>query len=304
MKNDSAIFCTLCGSGDTKLLYPSTVPEKRRSRLSPDEFLCTGIRYGEHDDILRCGSCGFIFSNHPFSPEQLLDAYSQVVDERYIRERPARMATFRRSIDLIHRHIRRGRILDVGCYTGYFLEVCRNRGWDAAGVEPSHWAVEQGRGRGLNIFRGALGEADFEDGSFDAVTLWDVLEHFSRPGEAVRTVNRLLKPGGYVFATTFDISGTVARILGPRYPMYARAHLGYFSIATLYDLLKSGGFISLGRCPHQRYVSAAYLAEHTKVFASPLKKLLSSLAKAGGADGLILRLPPMGLITMWGRKSH
>ncbi|MFH1539163.1 MAG: class I SAM-dependent methyltransferase, partial [bacterium] len=242
MNDNRILFCTLCGSGDTELLHPSTVPEARRATLSPDEFLCTGIRYGEHDDILRCDSCGFVFSDSPFTPEQLLDAYSQVVDERYTRERPARMATFRRSMDLIGRHAERGRVLDVGCYTGFFLEVCRNRGWEVAGVEPSHWAVERARSRGLDIFRGSLHEADFPEKHFDLITLWDVLEHFPNPREAVRLVNRLLRPGGRLFLTTFDISSRPARLLGPRYPMLARAHVSYFSTETLGGLLESEGF--------------------------------------------------------------
>jgi SAM-dependent methyltransferase len=92
------------------------------------------------------------------------------------------------------------RFLDIGCGTGRNLAEFA-RGDTAVGVEFSHAAVELARGRGLDCRQGVAEKLPFEDGSFDVVTAFDVLEHLSDDRAALREARRVAARGAVLVAT-------------------------------------------------------------------------------------------------------
>lgn len=102
-------------------------------------------------------------------------------------------------------------LVDVGAATGYFLDVAREAGWPVQGVEASHWAADQARGRGHRVV-GSLQEVD-ED-SLDAVTFFQVLEHLPDPQAALGQASDRLRPGGTVLCETWDAGSRTARLAG------------------------------------------------------------------------------------------
>ena len=143
----------------------------------------------------RYDLCGLVYASPRRKPADILDDYESVVDTRYLDERAARVATFSRNIRPLEKLLghevhpraggRRGanhsRLLDVGAHVGVFVEVACERGWEASGLEPSRWAVEEGRRRGLTMHQGTLRDAELDAASYDAVTMWDVVEHLVDP---------------------------------------------------------------------------------------------------------------------------
>jgi 2-polyprenyl-3-methyl-5-hydroxy-6-metoxy-1,4-benzoquinol methylase len=97
-----------------------------------------------------------------------------------------------------------GRVLDVGCGDGGFLRLARERGFTPAGFDYERRMVELARARGIADAECAefgaycRGRADAE---FDAVTLFDVLEHSPEPAAFLAELRRLLKPGGHLAVT-------------------------------------------------------------------------------------------------------
>lgn len=158
-----------------------------------------------------------------------------------------------------------GRILDVGCGTGLFLNEMKRAGWAAAGVEPSPGAAAYARKRfGLTVFQGMLEDAPFASASFDVITFWDVLEHTFSPTATLQHVAGLLAPGGMVAINIPNWDSLDRRLFGPLWVGYdPPRHLYVFTRATLTALLRQTGFEPAAwRCFMPSYFTFLYSVDY------------------------------------------
>jgi len=135
-------------------------------------------------------------------------------------------------------------LLDVGCASGEFLLAAQARHWDVYGVESSAGAADQARRlTGATIHSGTLDTAPYAAGMFDAITLWDVIEHLQSPRAYVRQIAQLLRPGGVLALTTPNIRSLAFALLGQTWEIIGpNDHLYYFAPRTLARLLRDAGF--------------------------------------------------------------
>lgn len=136
-----------------------------------------------------------------------------------------------------------GRLLDVGCAYGFFLDEALRRGWRTSGVEISPYAGPIARERGHEVFETL--DAVLEEGSrrFEAVSFFQVLEHLSDPGAALRAAAALLRPEGLLIVETWDLSSRTARLSGKRWQqIYPPTVIHLFTRAGLLDLVGRTGF--------------------------------------------------------------
>ena len=276
------VVCNLCGSDDTFVRFPSTLDVEQSSDWSP--YCCTHTGYGVHSTIVQCQDCGLVYVNPRRDGGSLLEAYEAVRDPLYAEEQEGRVLTFERHLRPLEWRTGtpNGRaLLDVGAYTGVFVEIAARHGWDAWGVEPSRWAVQQATERGLRVVQGTTETADLPDEFFDVVTLWDVIEHVGDPLEELRRVHNLLKSDGLVVVHTIDISSFFARLMGSRWPWLMEMHLYYFSRRTLRQMLQKAGFSVLDIRPQGRYLRLGYLMNRVAALVPwlgrPLEWLVSRL---------------------------
>lgn len=204
--------------------------------------------------LRRCSSCDLVFVANPPTSDALDELYS--FDQGYHSKFAAPDADMgpevkaaRRHLDELSRFKAKGRLLDIGCSVGIFLCEARQVGWEVSGVERSPDSAEIGRQRfGLNIAAGALTQHTFVDAIFDAVTMWDVIEHLEDPLSALKTINRLLAEDGVILMETPNIDGLFPRLSykvantldywpHPEPP----GHLFQFSKHTISRLLASAG---------------------------------------------------------------
>ena len=120
---------------------------------------------------------------------------------------------FRPGYDLRFLDGRSGKLLDIGCGNGYFLQQAQARGWEAFGVEPDCVAAGMAQARGCKVFRAPIEEFSF-DTEYDAVTMWHVLEHLGDPRSLFSRLARALAPAGRIVSVTPNPESLVARILG------------------------------------------------------------------------------------------
>ena len=245
----SETSCRLCSSGDTEL----------RIRLEG---------YAVH----RCNACGAVFSDltaqraaHLYDAEYFTEEFGPYfsalfgdADDTPLREH------FTGYLDALERVVPAGRVLDVGCAAGLFLDVARGRGWQIQGVEISEHAAAVARERrGIDVIVGDVMDVSLPAGHFDAVTMLDVLEHIIDPGRLLDRARTLVRPRGALMLVlpndrnlTRMAAMTAYRLsLGawsyPASRVHQIYHVTYFTPATITRLLKSPGFEIIGITPDE-----------------------------------------------------
>ncbi len=297
--------CNLCGADDARPLYPNTLGHDDRSG-SIERYRCTSSGYGRHYAIVQCNRCGLIYASPRCDEREAESSYEQVVDKLYVQERRGRELTFRKNVRPLQAElagVARPRVLDIGCYAGIFLEVAAELGWDAWGVEPSAWAAGEARRRGLNVINGTLADAEFAPGSFDAVTLWDVIEHLTDPQAEMRRVNHVLRPGGLVCVHTIDAGSLLHRLMGHRWPWLMEMHLYYFSRRTMARLLEQAGFRVVRQFIQGRYTLLDYLLHQGEAVSPRLSRLLRGGARRLGIGQWAIPINTGDLLTTLARKA-
>lgn len=220
--------CPLCGSAD---IPPRMTVRKR----------------GEDLVLARCASCRLIFQNPRRSdPDSVYGAgyYTGENAYSYVRETSRDAPIWDARLARLERETGGpGRLLDVGCATGDLLAAAEARGWEAWGVDVSEYAagraaarLKSGRVLRGDVFSGALPAA-----GFDAVTLFEVLEHVAEPVRFMSRIRELLSPGGTAVIQTSNIDSLRGLLAGKDFYYFEPGHLCYYSRATVRLLLRKSG---------------------------------------------------------------
>lgn len=250
--------CALCGGRERRILF----------------------REGPHS-IVRCSACELVYVT-PRREERALMAEvygadywrSPAARERgysdYLGDEALYLRTFRARWRRLARHLPRGgRALDVGCAAGFSMVALAERGFEVHGIEPSPAirAAAVARFGAARIHGGTLVDLPHGPGSFELISLWDVLEHLCDPLAALARTRELLAPEGRLVIETQDVNSWAARLLGRRWTHYKHAeHLLHFSPRTLTRALERTGFEVLFRTRRGagKYVSPRFVAERAR----------------------------------------
>jgi 2-polyprenyl-3-methyl-5-hydroxy-6-metoxy-1,4-benzoquinol methylase len=228
--------------------------------------------------VRRCGDCGLGWVSPRLSEAGLTAMYA---DDSYWRSDSPKtigyhdyrgdeqlyLRTFRRRLDFVLRDgPRGGKALDIGCAAGFCMQALSERGFEAHGVEVSGVIARHAQERlGFDtVHVGTLASAPHPPGTFDLITMWDVVEHVVDPTALLVRARELLKPDGLLVLETQDIDSAFARLLGRRWHHYKhREHIYHFTPATVDALLRSAGFRVQTRT-HRfggKFVSFDFIAE-------------------------------------------
>jgi SAM-dependent methyltransferase len=179
-----------------------------------------------------------------------------------------------------------GRLLDVGCGFGHFVQWALSAGWDAWGCEPDPWARER-----TLVAERVAASLDAVSGSFDIVTLWDVLEHVPAPIEFAASLPAVMRPGGRVLVCSPNFSSVklrwpIARLNYQRFNSVVQPeeHFTQFTETGLRLTLQRAGFTTV-TFMHPPLARGGGLVERVMRFWPALRPGLFACARAPQGAG-------------------
>src|ERR1700730_6312902 len=267
----SVIGCAICGGTQTRRLY-------------------TKSGY----DIAKCVRCGLVYANPRAPRDTILARYDS---DYFWKEYLPALGVVERNFDLKQFDVRYApllgllgpasgrRLLEIGCGAGFFLKSAERRGWSVTGIELSDEASQFARDRlALDIRREPADTLNVQAATFDAVVMFDTVEHLFDPRAVLRSVARALVPGGQLLISPPKFRAFSRQLLGSSWAVLSpREHMYYFDEKSLGRLVEGCGFTSV------RFVrqNAAWTPQETMnfVYTHAPRSLRARLAALVGRIG-------------------
>jgi SAM-dependent methyltransferase len=211
--------------------------------------VCSGVSLGglwtvNGYSIAQCNACTLVFVQNKVTPEELAAHYAEGTDDVYDDSNVECLNYYYQKLaDLIRdRFPNPGRVLDLGCADGWFLDAMK--GWECHGSEIVESQAAAARERyGERIVTGSFEEYPLREDYFDVITLQDVFDHFRDPMPSLEKCYRMLRPGGLIAIKVHNISCLYAKLTGAGfYAIIPPSHLFYYNRKSLSLALSKSGF--------------------------------------------------------------
>ena len=266
-------FCPVCGAN---------APENSVCRFEERTYRC-------------CRKCGVIFMDRTCPPpieyerEYFFESYRRQYGKTYLEDFPKIKAEGKRRLKIINsilpeKKTEERSLLDIGCAYGPFLDAAREEGFSPSGIDPAEDAVRYVQQElSIPAVQGFFPNSPLPNphSSYDAVTLWFVIEHFVDLKAALSQIKNILKPGGIIAFSTPSFSGVSGRSSLRRFLSASPAdHFTIWSPSMCRKALALYGFkvkktVSIGHHP-ERFPLLGKFAKSKK---SPLYNPLLAISK-------------------------
>jgi SAM-dependent methyltransferase len=292
------VHCVICGIQDEEFLHHA--PER----------------------IVRCRRCGLVYTNPRLDAESLSKIYTKDyfvsdatdpgVDYKayadYIGDEKVVVRSMDRRMQKVEHYARgKGRVLDVGCAAGFSLIAARARGWNAEGIEFSDFCVSHGRSRGLTIHHGSLTSYAGRPESFDAITMWDYLEHSVNPVEDLKLCAHLLKQSGVVVLSIPNVDSWSYPLLKEKWIGFKNIeHFYFYSRKTIAHIAEMAGLQFEASFYQGKYLSLSFFLSRVQYYTQfpPLLRTIEKFANRAIAQNISFYLNPFDILNVVLRKKH
>jgi SAM-dependent methyltransferase len=265
-----ATRCAICGTTDSAdELYPATLD---LADLTPAHFSARRLPDGVHHRIVRCRNCGLVRSDPLLDHGAMAELYRASTFD-YADELAGLRSTYGAVLDRVAALApAQSGLLDIGCGSGFVLSLALERGWRGVrGIEPSADAVDHAPAEIKSLIeRDMMRPGLFGSASFDAITLFQVLDHLPDPLGLLRECYRVLRPGGTILAFNHNVNAFSARAMRERSPIIDVEHTYLYSPQTMRRLFDLAGFTVESANTARNTYSVGYLI-HLLPIPSKLK---------------------------------
>ena len=195
-------------------------------------------------ELLRCNECRLVMKSFGKSlargeVQQLQDVF--YVDLRRTELRVNRVVALDR-LKMLTRFRQNGKLLEIGCATGEFLQEATVAGFQGIGIDASERYAAFAQQSGLEVIHGRLEDIPAEI-HFDIVVMFHVFEHIETPNEFLQDVKKILAPGGLLMQVVPNVISTTNQLFGFNHPIYHQSdHLFFYDHSTLSQTLENNGF--------------------------------------------------------------
>ncbi|MDO8521848.1 MAG: class I SAM-dependent methyltransferase [bacterium] len=209
------------------------------SSKSRELFIKGGGRY------VACGKCTMVYLNPAFTDKALVNFYSgnlatqaQVVAN----ETDFSRRIYSKGLAAITKFRRTGEILDVGCSSGFFLDLAKEAGWKTVGVELNKAEAEMARKK-HEVHVTSIFSLEVKK-RFDAIVMWDVLEHIKNGNKTLQLFSKkLLRKRGLLFLQIPNSGSLATRVMQEKSKMFdGIEHVNLYNPSTISLLAKNNGF--------------------------------------------------------------
>lgn len=248
--------CQVCGS------------QERRQRYEIRGF-----------QLVQCKDCGLEYIDPRIANEQVYELYRDDYFHRqadgyedYELTENLRRKTFSRWFEQIKPFLKipNGSALDIGCAAGYFLDVLKEYGWEAHGIELDNRMHQQVTKRGFQVSDKPL-EYYGADNQFDLITLFDVIEHLPHVNDDIDRLARLLSPNGIIVLVTPNSGSFQHRLFGKHWFQYKpKEHIQYFSPDTLLRIIERHGLRLVHTSQSGQFADCSFLYNRLKRYGFPV----------------------------------
>lgn len=250
-------------------------------------------------EVMECGHCTLRFTQDVPTQEHIGAFYKSdeyishtntskgLVNNLYQR---VRNVTMKQKTALLKKYtgLQKGTLLDVGCGTGNFLHAMQTQGWNVTGLEPDADARDlANRLHGLKVLP-SHEIFGLRPDSFNAITMWHVLEHVHQLHEYVGQLKNLLTPAGKLFIAVPNYTSRDAKTYGKFWAAYdVPRHLYHFSPQSVEVLMKQHGLKVIKFLPmwfdsfYVGLLSSKYKSGATKFVSAGLHGLSSNINAVG-----------------------
>jgi SAM-dependent methyltransferase len=207
----------------------------------------------ESFSIWQCANCSLRFTQNVPGADEIGGYYKSeeyishsetskgFVNWLYLRVRKFTLSSKRNFIE-DETAIKKGSLLDIGAGAGAFVHHMKENGWTVEGVEPDPQAIERANNQYGIRLKTSPELFGYKQLTFDAVTMWHVLEHVHDLHEYVRQIKNICRPGGKIFIAMPNYTSFDADHYGPEWAAYdVPRHLYHFSPASMQELMRKHG---------------------------------------------------------------
>lgn len=285
--------CAICGKNNFKILYKENFDVKKiNSRIFSARRLPDRLHY----QMVKCLNDDLVFSTPILEYDKIEKLYKKSFTT-YGEHLENLRDTYGFYLKKLGNYrVKKGRLLEIGCGSGFFLEEAKRQGYEVYGVEPGEKSVEKAKKDiRKNIIVDIFKPSQFKKNFFDVICCLQTFDHIPDPNGLLAECYKILKKGGLMLFFNHDIGAWQNRIMGEKSPIIDIEHTYLFDKKTMRKIFEKHHFKVL---EVKSSFNIHHLGYWVQLFPLPnkLKLSLMKFLKLAHLDKVKIKLNPGNLV--------